>query len=297
MRISICHNKTKKTVLLVGIFLFVFLIPYPVYPAMDSQQKIKITFPRQLKVDEINFYQIEARNFKRTEKDIYIRIFNPKYKKCEFTFSINCKTSMITDSKGGWSAKGYFFLPNIIPAGYAVLQLKNGQSVIYQTDVQLLPEIVFHSPIFQQGFPPLSVMAETGMRRIIAGSYAVSKMSFVNPAKRSFFFFSVKLKEGSGYDRLKLRIYVKQRILDEIWVDKDKKEYVYCLAKGFVGEIRWLKVSLESFDPSGKPITIKENIYEYEYLSMLPFNGIPKWINSFLKESDFIEDRFRCRQE
>lgn len=297
MRTSIHHKKTKKTVLLIGLFLFVFLMSYPVYPAVNMQQKIKITFPRQLKVDEINFYQIEARNFKQTEKDIYIKIFNPRYKKCEFTFSINGKTSMLTNSIDGWSAKGYFFLPNIFPAGHAVLQLKNGQSILYQIDVQLLPEIVFHSPIFQQGFPPLSVMAETGMRPIIAGSYAVSKMSFVNPAKRSFLFFSVKLKEDSEFNKLKLRIYVKQRILDEIWVDKNKKEYVYCLAKGFVGEIRWLKVSLESFDSRGKPITIKENVYEFEYLSMLPFNGIPKWINSFLKESEFIEDKFRCRQE
>jgi hypothetical protein len=80
-------------------------------------------------------------------------------------------------------------------------------------------------------------------------------------------------------------------------VNTVKKEYVYCFAKNFMGDIDWLKVRFETFTTDGKPIVFRENIYEFEYFSLLPFNGIPNWINSFLKSTDFIEDKFRCRQD
>jgi hypothetical protein len=262
-----------------------------------TTQALKIGFPRPLKVNEINFYQIESKDLNLIDNNLFLRIYNQTYKKSEYIFSINGNTSFVSKEKEGWIARGYFFLPNIIPVGKASLQLRMGQSILYQSEINLLPEIVFHSPLFQQGFPPLSVKAETGMSEIIAQSFPVSKISFANPSKRSFFFFSVKLKDKTGYDKLKIKIYVKQRVLDEIEVDTVKKEYVYCFAKNFLGEIEWLKITFETFSTDGKPVIVKKNIYEFEYLSLLPFNGIPEWINSFLKSSDFIEDKFKCRQE
>jgi hypothetical protein len=267
-------------------------------PAKETvTPEVKISFPRLLRVNEINFYQIESDDLNLANKNLFLRIYNPTYKKSEYIFSISGNTSIASKEKELWNVRGYFFLPNIISAGKAKLQLRSGQSVIYQSEVSLLPEIVFHSPLFQQGFPPLSVEAETGMRDIIAQSYPVSRICFNNPSKKSFFFFSVKLKDKAQYKKLMLRIYIKQRVLDEIIVDTVKKEYVYCFAKNFMGDIDWLKIKFETFSTDGKPVIFRKNIYEFEYLSLLPFNGIPKWINSFLKSTDFIEDKFRCRQE
>jgi hypothetical protein len=290
----------KRLLILIGLFSLIIsaLQNSSFFTAEEiAAPEIKISFPRLLRVNEINFYQIESNDLKLADKNLSLCIFNPNYKKSEYVFSINGNTSIASKEKGLWKSNGYFFLPNIIPSGKANLQLRSGQSVIYQSKVSLLPEIVFHSPLFQQGFPPLSVEADTGMRQIIAQSYPVSRICFNNPAKKSFFFFSIKLKDDAKYKKLLLRIYIKQRILDEIIVDTVKKEYVYCFAKNFMGDIDWLKVKFETFTTGGKPVTFRENIYEFEYLSLLPFNGIPKWINSFLKSTDFIEDKFRCRQE
>jgi hypothetical protein len=292
--------KWKRLLILIGIFSLIIAVlkNSSFFTAEEiAAPEIKISFPRLLRVNEINFYQIESNNLKLTDKNLFLRLYNPTYKKSDYVFSINGNTSIKSDEKEFWKIRGYFFLPNIIPSGKAKLQLRSGQSVIYQSEVSLLPEIVFHSPLFQQGFPPLSVEAETGMKEIIAQSYPVSRICFNNPTKKSFFFFSVKLKDNAKYKKLMLRIYIKQRILDEIMVNTVKKEYVYCFAKNFMGDIDWLKVRFETFTTDGKPITFRENIYEFEYFSLLPFNGIPNWINSFLKSTDFIEDKFRCRQD
>ena len=222
--------------------------------------EIKISFPRLLKVNEINFYQIESNDLNLANQNLFLRICNPAYKKSEYIFPIKGNTSSAAKEKECWKVSGYFFLPNIIPAGKANLQLISGQSVIYQSDVNLLPEIVFHSPLFQQGFPPLSVEAETGMREIIAFSYPVSRICFANPSKKSFFFFSVKLHDNAEYKKLLLRISIKQRVLDEIMVDAVKKEYVYCFAKSFMGDIDWLQIKFETFGTDGKPVIFRKNI-------------------------------------
>jgi len=294
------NMRQKKRLILLALFSIIItciLNSNLISSQETTTQVLKIGFPRHIKVNEINFYQIKSKDLNLTDNNLFLRIYNPTYKKSEYTFSINGNTSFVSKDKEGWIARGYFFLPNIIPVGKAILQFRMGQSILYQSEINLLPEIVFHSPLFQQGFPPLSVKAETGMRKIIAQSFPVSKISFANPSKRSFFFFSVKLKDKTGYDKLKIRIYVKQRVLDEIIVDTVKNEYVYCFAKNFLGEIEWLKITFETFSPDGKPVIVKKNIFEFEYLSLLPFNGIPEWINSFLKSPDFIEDKFKCRQE
>jgi len=294
------YMKRKQLLILIGFFSIIItgLQNSSLILAKETvTPKIKISFARPLKVNEINFYQIESNDLNLSNQNLFLRIYNPTYRKSDYIFSINGNTSIACKGKECWKVRGYFFLPNIIPVGKANLQLRSGQSVIYQSEVSLLPEIVFHSPLFQQGFSPLSVEAETGMREIIAHSYPVSKICFRNPSKKSFFFFSIKLKNKAEYKNLMLRIYIKQRVLDEIMVDTVKKEYVYCVAKNFMGDIDWLKIKFETFSSNGKTVIFKKNIYEFEYLSLMPFNGIPEWINSFLKSTNFIEDKFRCSQE
>lgn len=288
--------------LLIPFFIFSILsMTNIVCSSISREAEADVVFLKPLRVNEINFFKIILHNLDIDSSQLVMKLHHSSFEKSSFKFNINTQNSIISKNGKTVILEGYFFLPNVLPVGKGIIEVKTQNSIVYKKDLVVNPEIVFHSPMFQKGFPVYASESETGMRNLAADAYPMAQISFSNPKKKSFFFFKIQLVDGNKvtlkHEKVKLRIYIKQRILDEIIVDRVPKKYVYCLSKDFIGSIDWLKIRFETYSLKGDELTFKDTIYKYEYFSLLPYNGIPRWINHFLKDSDILENKFRCQQD
>lgn len=268
--------------------------------AKDNRSDYEFKFNRPLRINSINYFTITSTKGPLDNGALFIAISNPIFKTAAFSFKLNANSTLFTKDGKKWQAEGYFFLPNIIPVGNVTVAIRKEKNVLFQMKTTLQQEVVFHNPIFQKGFPALCSESEMGMKYIKADAFPVSRICFANPKKKAFFFFSVRLKDQSKAvknEKLLLRIFIKQWMLDEIRVDEQERFYVYCLSKPLLGAIDWLKIRFETYTYDGKPVVLKEVIYEFGYFHLVPFNGIPKWINHFLMKIDYPNQEFSCCQD
>jgi hypothetical protein len=270
------------------LFLLISLF-FALHFDIHSQEHIEINikFIRPPRVNDINFVEITAAANSHL-KGAMLRLEHPNLERARFKIDLDSPTFKSTHNRELNRIKymGHFFLPNVIPVGPIRVSLMSREEKIYEKDFILEEEVIYHTPLHTKGWQKMALEVQTGMKNIKAESYPNAAVSFANPKKRCYFFLRVALSPdaASKYKQLKLKIFIEGRILDELIVTKNPRDYVYCLTSDSIGKKDWLKFRFKATTSDGREIAKKENVLSFDHLALVPFNGLPDWIDQFLTE-------------
>ncbi|MBN2134321.1 MAG: hypothetical protein JW737_01190 [Acidobacteria bacterium] len=263
----------------IPVFIILSLLALSLYSSQDksSEKSIAIKFDNAIRLNGIVFFEIFCKN----SPDLP---FSMKITNCKFSDSVNLEIPLSSTviEKNGEIIRGYFFLPNTVPAGKNTLSLLNqsGDS-IFSEEIKVSPEIVYHTPLFTKGWPIFWNAVETGMKKIEYTAYSVSEVNFANFDNPTTLFISVKNVENIKVKQ-QLEISVHGNRIDTINTDENYTRKVYQLSNKEIGMDRWFTVRFVRKGSKGE----KTDSFVFEYINQMSTSRLPNWMKQFLKNKE-----------